>query len=567
MARRSRKTINIPLAEEQASKASVQSNEKSGLRTAAYIRLSVENNGHETDDSIKNQISLVEDFIRRHKDLTLTETYVDNGYSGTKFDRPEFMRMMEDVKRGRIECIVVKDLSRFGRDYLETGYYIETIFPLLNVRFLAITDDFDSSRESDRNSISVPIKNIVNAMYAKDYSRKQETFRELCKKTGRVMGINAPYGYKLSEQTKRLEIDDETAPYVRMVFAWSLAGVTRIEVANRLNYMGVQSPGAYIGRKVGEKWSDSSIKQILYNPAYAGFHIMGKSKTSLYRGISSMKIPRSEWLYFPNYHEPYITFDDYEKINQMIAENKAEMDARLAVRKEVREQMPDCFQGMVYCADCGGRMNFCRGSHHRGYEDISFCYYRCRYKKEFAKCSNKKVQQNYLKIMVMDQLRLLIRVAVDKRRLLLDIQSGSVQSAAITRIQKNISRLSENEREYRDKQLKAYMDYADGVIDEDDYYIIRERLQKSEKDAKDRREKMENRLSEMEQAAQRYEQISQNLDGYLHISEFDENMVKELVSRILVSDDGSVELELKCNDIFADPLIDAYIGQGMESEE
>ena len=212
MARKSRKNLNVVKAIEKYKELEPQNAEAAdvlcpdALATAAYIRLSVENNGQETDDSLKTQIALVESFIREHNDLYLLDTYVDNGFSGTKFDRPEFVRMMDDVKTGRIQCVVVKDLSRFGRDYLETGYYIETIFPLLNVRFISITDQFDSIREKDRNSLSVPIKNIVNAMYAKDYSRKQEAFREMCKKTGRVMDINAPYGYRMAKETNSCSV-------------------------------------------------------------------------------------------------------------------------------------------------------------------------------------------------------------------------------------------------------------------------------------------------------------------------------------------------------------------------
>ena len=562
MARKSRKNINI----ENTDSRSKANEKKNGLLTAAYIRLSVENNGHETDDSLQNQIALVESFVRNHDDLILTETFIDNGYSGASFDRPEFVRMIDAVKSGKIQCIVVKDLSRFGRDYLETGYYIETIFPLLNVRFLAITDNFDSTRESDMSSISVPVKNIVNAMYAKDYSRKQEVFREMCKKTARVMGINAPYGYKFSKETKRLEIDEVVAPYVRMLFAWALLDVPRIEIAKRLNTIGAPPPGIYDGRNVTNAWKDSSVKQILYNPAYAGFHVMGKSKISLYKGIDATRNPRNEWLYFPDFHEAYITIDDYQKIEKIIVENKEEIEERLAVRKNVREQMPDCFPKMVYCADCGRAMNFCRGSHHRGYNDLSFCYYRCRYSKEYAKCSNKKIQQNYLKIIVMDQLRLLIQATVDRSRLLTDIQSGVVTNAAVVNMKKNIRRLTENEKKYQEKQLQAYMDFADKLLDEDEYQMIKERLNNSEADAKSRREKMEKRFEQMEMAVEQYRKFSSNIEQYLGVMEFNEEMVKQLVSRIMVSDDGTIELELKCKDVFDDPLIHEYLGEMTESE-
>ena len=154
MARKSRKTpafsVESAARQELVAPDYIQ---ESTLATAAYIRLSTENSGHETDDTLKTQIQLVQSYVNTHPELTLTDTYVDNGYTGTRFDRPAFNRMMDDIKTGRIQCVVVKDLSRFGRDYLETGYYLEQIFPLLNVRFIAITDQYDSTRPESRSSV------------------------------------------------------------------------------------------------------------------------------------------------------------------------------------------------------------------------------------------------------------------------------------------------------------------------------------------------------------------------------------------------------------------------------
>ena len=169
MARKSRRTlIGNTVQKEASAKDSVFIVPQ--LATAAYIRLSVEKEG---DESIQNQMELVHQYIASHEEYQLVDTYVDNGYTGTDFDRPGFMRLMDDVRTGKIQCIVVKDLSRFGRNAIETGYYIETIFPCLNVRLIAINDDFDSNREEDRNSMIVPIKNMINEMYAKDASKKR----------------------------------------------------------------------------------------------------------------------------------------------------------------------------------------------------------------------------------------------------------------------------------------------------------------------------------------------------------------------------------------------------------
>lgn len=565
MARKSRKNFNMcPKADSVADSGIYRDKDKKKtveglLPTAAYIRLSVENNGHDSDNSLKTQIALVESFIRENEGLFLQDTYVDNGVSGTKFDRPEFIRMMDDVKSGRIQCIVVKDLSRFGRDYLETGYYLETIFPLLNVRFIAITDQFDSTRAEDRNSIAIPIKNMVNAMYAKDYSRKQEAFRNMCIKTGRVMGINAPYGYKLSRVTKRLEIDGTVEAYVRMIFAWALAGVPRLEIAKRMQAIGAPTPAVHDYWEIENKWEDSTVKNILYNPAYAGFHVMGKSKVSLYQGLSSKHIDRKEWIYFPDFHEPYITMDDYEALEDMFTAIRKDRMERLKIREKEREEMQDVFHGKVFCADCGRQMSYLRGSHHRGYKDLSFQYYRCRYSKEYAKCSNKKIQQNFLKIMVMDQIRLLIQAACDKDKALQIVQGRFHKPGTLNPVERNINRLDEKKRILDEKILRAYMDYADGVLDEEDYQSVKERLTADLEKVTAKQDGLKQKLQDMEKSVAQFQKLAERLGQYLEVREFDEALVRELVDKIYVSDDGRVWIEFSCTDVFQNALVEEFL--------
>jgi len=569
MARKSRKTIasNCPQNQIGYVDTATVSSKTETLATGAYIRLSVENNGHETDNSLKNQILLVETFVREHEELSLIDTYVDNGFSGTKFDRPEFVRMMDDVKSGKIQCIVVKDLSRFGRDYLETGYYLETIFPLLNVRFIAITDQFDSIREEDRNSISVPIKNMVNAMYAKDYSRKQEAFRDMCKKTGRVMGVNAAYGYTFSKETRRMEIDQTVAPYVHMVFAWALAGVSRAEIAKRMNLLGAPTPASRINRTSENEWKDSTIKGILYNPIYAGFHVMNKSKVSVLKGIDPMRTGRDEWLYFPDFHEPYITMEDYNAIETMIGQSKQERTDRLKVREEIRAQMPDVFKGKVFCADCGRQMNYGRGSHHKGYKDITFQYYRCRYSKQFAKCSNKKVQQSFLKIVVMDQIRALIQAFCDRATLLEEVKRSYAKPGALNPIERGLSRLTEKERLIDEKILRAYEDYASKLLEEDDYLAIKSKLNADKAELEQKRGELERKHAALEKTINQYESLAEHLKVFLNATEFDEGLVKELVDKIFVSDDGSVEIIFSCKDLFESRLLKEYLCENGENED
>ena len=569
MARKSRKQ---PLLQNGAAESKeikieiVQKPKKKPLSTGAYIRLSLENSGKESDDTIQTQTALVESFIEEQEDLTLYKTYIDNGFSGTNFDRPEFLKMMEDVKAGIIQCIVVKDLSRFGRNYLETGYYLESVFPLLNVRFIAITDHYDSFREEDQNSLTVPIKNIVNAMYAKDFSRKQEAFREMCRKTGRYVHYTEPYGYVYSDEEKRLVIDKETEPYVRLVFAWTLAGISRSEIAYRLNALG--APTMYGKKSSGKqevKWTNSTVKHILFNPVYAGFHVMGKSRVSIYRGIALTKKDRKEWIYFPDFHEAYITMDDYSTVENMIEKSKKERHEREEQNAEIREQMKDCFPGMVYCAECGRQMNYGRGSHHRDYSDLSFQYYRCRYDQRYNQCSNTFVQQNYLKIVVMDQLRVLIKTVCDKKKILDRLEKLYGNHTAMNPLERNISRLTEKERSLSEKLLKLYLDRKQELVDEETFSKVKDEISLQKEEAIKKRHGFEQRLNQAKQAVKRFREMADYLEAYLECTEFNGTLVKELVEKIIVGKENQIELVLNCRDVFENVLLDEYMGKGSEN--
>lgn len=247
MARKSRKNI---MPQSAAPEIRI-SEEVNLLRTAAYARLSSENSGHETEDTLNTQILQIHNYIKEHPELTLTDTYVDNGFTGTNFDRPEFERMMQDVRTGKIQCIVVKDLSRFGRDYIETGNYLETIFPMLHIRFIAINDDFDNIRQSDVDSLAVPIKNMVNSLYAKDISKKIGLSYQMRREKGIPTSWCVPYGYRMNEQKSQYEVADE-AKYVKLIYQWYLMGLSTNEIARRLEFLEVPRPNEHLNRRLHE---------------------------------------------------------------------------------------------------------------------------------------------------------------------------------------------------------------------------------------------------------------------------------------------------------------------------
>lgn len=363
MARKSRKNRNV--------ESNIQTvvKKENLLDTAAYIRLSVENGGNETDETLVVQQMLVERFIEEHPDLRLEEVYIDNGFTGTNFERPGFMRLMEDVRSGKVQCIVVKDLSRFGRDYLETGYYLETILPKLNVRFIAITDDYDSSRKEDRENISVPIKNMVNAMYAKDMSKKILAAKEAQKRNGNITLSKVAFGYVRSEDKTRQVVDETVAPVVRMIFQWTLLGVSKREIADRLNLLGIATPGQKEKRKIARvpfeetKWNGGTVRKILENPTYTGDIVTGKLKQSLYKGVKQYHTEPEEWDVQKDMHTPLVARDDYEELQESREEIHKVTKKRQSRYTKDREKYQDSFPGMVRCGECGNVMYFRRYTH------------------------------------------------------------------------------------------------------------------------------------------------------------------------------------------------------------
>ena len=388
MARKSRKNMMPQAAVQEA----VQQNEKELLRTAAYARLSVENGGHETEDSLHTQILQIHNYIRENPDLTLTDTYADNGFSGTRFDRPEFERMMQDVRTGKIQCIVVKDLSRFGRDYIETGSYLETIFPMLHVRFIAINDDFDNIRQSDVDSLAVPIKNMVNSLYAKDISKKISLSYQMRREKGIPTSWCTPYGYQLNQQGNKFEATED-AKWVKLIYQWYLAGVSTNEIARRLEFLGVARPNERLNRKLHEgddptynKWHPSTVLRILNSSAYIGELVSGKTQTASYKGIGLHPVEKKEWHIVENAHEAIILKSDFEKVQARREQNKEKRERAMARSKATREKCYNHLSGMVYCGCCRRNMTFERRVHGT-VKETHYGVFICKRKKNTTPCA------------------------------------------------------------------------------------------------------------------------------------------------------------------------------------
>ncbi len=561
MARKSRRKKNALASSDTVLKETALKKKEGLLATAAYGRLSVENSGHETDESLQTQMAMLYQYINRHPDLELAGSYSDNGYTGTNFERPEFARLMGDVHKGKIQCIVVKDLSRFGRDYLETGYYLETLFPRLNVRFIAVTDDFDSIRDEDRNSLSVPIKNMVNTMYAKDISRKMCAASDIRYKNPDAMPPgNVPFGYRLSEDRKKYIVDEKDSTTVIMIFAWARLGLSVKKIAQRMKLIGADTPGQSLSRKVGKQvnlagWRADVVYKILQNPCYTGNLYMGKTRQALYRSEKRHRTAPEKWHVRENTHEPLVTEKDYRQIQEAMKENqKINRSKRsMAFHIQERKRLQGHFRNMVYCADCGRPMHFVRCTHdYKTLEKSAVCYI-CPQDNGRAACGGRTVYEDFLKIIIMDQISVLIENMCGWKKMLDKAETSPGKKNALLSAQEKILMLEGKIAETGEYKSKLYEDYTAGILDRDDYQDISERYLTISRQLQEELLQLKQRQCKMEKTVMEYSSIVKRLEPCLGKRDFDEKLVHELVERISFSGNNSVEVTFKydgiCNDI------------------
>ena len=334
MARTKRKVNPLALAVKEL--ASPQKVYKAG----GYVRLSVEDGGKPGADTIEAQKELVLEYIGIQPDMEFCGLYCDNGRTGTNFQRAEFERLMDDVRAGKIDCIVVKDLSRFGRNYKETGQYLEQIFPFLDVRFVAVNDSFDTlTAERSQDGYIVPLKNIINEVYSRDISRKVSSALEIKRQKGEFIGSWAPYGYRKCPFDKhKLEPDPSTAPVVRDIFKLRARGMSLNEIAKRLNDSGVSTPAQY-KRQTGEiqtdryanaRWNVFTLKSILENEVYIGNLVQGRKVSGLCQGQKQRRTQKNQWIIVENTHQPLTDLQTFQVVQVLSQKASKAYRARLA---------------------------------------------------------------------------------------------------------------------------------------------------------------------------------------------------------------------------------------------
>jgi hypothetical protein len=542
MARKSRKGLVL----EQTMPESVGVCTEKRIATAAYARLSVDK--EDKRDSIHTQIALIHNYISEYPELELVGDYVDSGYTGTDFDRPDFIRLMDDVRTGKIQCIVVKDLSRFGRNFLETGYYIETLLPRLNVRLIAINDTFDSSREEDVQNIAMPIKNLVNEMYAKDFSRKVTAYNDLHRERGDVKLLRSVYGYQRDVENNIYVVNPDTAPIVQMIFRWYLMGVKTSKIAERLNLLQIMTPLRYKmtvekGEAIDDSdaWNAGRVIDILHNSIYIGDLTWGKRRKTLFRNVPEHKTPREEWVVWHNMHEPIISEDDFYQVQNSIT-------ATAEKRKRKPEGyykygVENSFQGLVYCAECGRKMELIR--HY--YKNHDGGYYCCK-SRQHGKALT-RVHMDFLKIVVTDQIQLLIREICDQKVLLQKVKAEMERTGKVSLPQRKIQRLQLKLEHTEETIATLYENLAEGILSNEDYQEIKLHYTSEKEKLSRELQEAEQEKREADLRLEKFMDLEAHLEQYLGETALSEQLVRELVERIEIGREKRVEIRFSCEDV------------------
>ena len=550
MARKSRKNVN-----QKVDSTIVTA---SYTMTGIYVRLSIENSGKDDDgDSIENQTSICKEYVEEHPDLKLYDIYEDNGKKGTNFDRPEFNRLMDDIRAGKVKCVLVKDLSRFGRDYIEAGEYLEKIFPFLGVRFISITDGYDSLTAGDaEGALMIPLKNIINDVYAKDISRKIITSFRARQEKGEYLPAFPPYGYvKSKTKAYRYEVDEEVAPYVRMIFEWKAAGVSHSEICKRLNDMGAVTPArrkVELGIWHAEKykhtiWHGRTIIDIMKNATYTGTLVYGRMPKSLYQGIKCHRAKPDEWRCIPDAHEAIVSQELFDKVQKIFDERSERMQKKWAESKQVRDKIVNLFVKRIYCGDCGKRMRFVKGNNELRDKNFYYTNYVCGgyLDSGYRNCTRHSIRYQDVVDAVFAAMQVQMEYALNQEKMMQKLRGTAKEHNLIDQYVAKVNYLTQELKKVNSRREGLFESFAEGILDEADYQYAKKSydeeyasLEKQLSEAKSRKKELDGVLTANNEWLQAMHKVED-------ATELDQDLVNALVKKVLIYEDNRVEVEFK----------------------
>ena len=527
---------------------------KTFYRVAVYLRLSRDDvsDGGAESNSIGSQRDLICSYIRRHDDMELYDIYVDDGWSGANFDRPSFRRMMEDIAQGHIDCVMVKDLSRLGRDYIEAGRLIQKTFPAFCVRFIAINDNFDSlTADFHEKTLVLPVKNFINDAYCSDISKKVKSQQQLKRERGEYIGAFAAYGYRKDPMKRhRLLVDPYAAWIVKKIFAWKIAGVSNIAIAEQLNALGVLSPLEY-KKSLGEtydtgfathikaRWSAVAVKRILTSELYTGVMVQGKTEKVSHKVKHTRQKPREAWVRVADTHEALVSAEDFLTVQRLL-----EVDARASVGKN-RNHM---FAGYLYCGDCGQPM-IRRVNRYRGSERVCFV---CASRNRGLGCTRHSICEERLIHLVSTGLGRQLALFADLEHVRREMRNLRVHVDGTASLAGEIERQKRERKKYQSLSAGLYEDFRRGILTEEEYKEFGEIYRAQYQAAGEAIECQEQTMRQTMRAAAGAQARLRQMQTAPKIAKLSRDVLVTFINRILVYEDKRVLLELRVKNPYGD---------------
>ena len=527
-------------------------------KAALYIRLSREDGDKVESNSITSQREILKEYLKLHPDIELHDFYIDDGWSGTNFDRPGFIRMMEDIYSGDVNCVIVKDLSRFGRNYTDAGNYLDNIFVRLQIRFIALNNGIDTATNNMNAAtrcITVGVQNVINESLAATTSVNVRGTLNVNREQGKFIGSFASYGYmKDPNDHHKLIIDPETAPVVRMIFEKFIDGCSIIGIAKDLNEMGIPNPTAYkklkgfnykhpAGKKLDGLWPDSSVRRILRNEMYVGNMVQGKNTTISYKIKQCRAIPKEDWIIVEGTHEAIVDRDTFDKAQSLFNQ---------FIRKAPQKSEVDLFSGFVRCADCLRAMNKKTNSHPYG----TYHYYRCGTSRKMKKssCTNHTIRIDKMELAVLASIQGMIDSAIEMDSLIKQINSSPIKKKESSHICAAIDTHTAELEKLKGMIIDLYPDWKSGIISKEEYITLKEQLTEKISSLEKALENLNRTNDEFKNGITEDNDFISHFKKYGKIESLTRAMVVDLIDKIYVHEGGRITISFKFTDAYEKAL-------------
>ena len=450
--------------------------------------------------------------------------------------------MMSDIEAGRVNLVIVKDLSRFGRDYIESGRYIQKVFPALGVRFIALTDHYDSFHaDAGESGIVLPVKNFINDSYCRDISNKVKSQFEVKRKNGECIAPFALYGYRKAENNKnQLVVDEYAADIVRKIFEWKMDGMAISAIAQKLNGLGVLSPKEYkksIGSNykggfsgaVKSMWSSSTVKRILTNEMYLGHLIQGKTEKINYKLKKSVEKPKEEWVKVENTHEAIISEDNF-----FIVQNLLKVDSRVSPVTD----KSSLFNGILFCGDCGEQMI----RRVNRYKDTQKVYYICSTKNRGEGCTRHSIEEEKLKELIATLIRRYANCFLEEKNVFEKSQKLEANFESIVRYDTEIARLKQEQDKYYALCSGLYEDLRREIITKEEFERLHSEFKRKAAEFEDAQKKQETMIKELFKNGVISAGRLKTMQDCAELKEIDRHTLCSMVKEILIYEDQRIEI-------------------------